>query len=486
MHSIVILNNPKHWNFNIDGVEIISAKTYLTDSRYSEIQHCRIFNLCRSYSYQSTGYYVSLLAEARDHRAIPSIATIQDFKSQTIIRTISDEIDELIQKSFAKLKSREFVLSIYFRRNMAKQYDHLSKKLYNLFRAPLLRAYFIFNKKKWVLQDIETIPLNEIPETHMPYVIEFAKAYFLRKRFFPVKFQKSFYDLAILINPNESEPASDKRAIRKFITAAEKVGFKTEIITKDDYSRIPEFDALFIRETTAVNHYTYRFSRRAYAEGLVVIDDPLSILKCSNKVYLAELLAKAKIPTPKTLLIHRDNRDIIEKELGLPCVLKKPDSSFSQGVIKIDNRETLHQELDNLLKLSDLIIAQEYTRTEFDWRIGILDKKPLYACKYYMVNGHWQIYNWKSPRRSGVTECLSLKKVPEKVIEMAQRAANLIGDGFYGVDLKQVGEKVVVIEVNDNPSIESGEEDVILKDRLYLTVMRSFIARLETMRKNQI
>ncbi len=36
-----------------------------------------------------------------------------------------------------------------------------------------------------------------------------------------------------------------------------------------------------------------------------------------------------------------------------------------------------------------------------------------------------------------------------------------------------------VIEVNDNPNIDAGLEDRILKDELYLTVMRSFVTRIE-------
>jgi len=69
--------------------------------------------------------------------------------------------------------------------------------------------------------------------------------------------------------------------------------------------------------------------------------------------------------------------------------------------------------------------------------------------------------------------------VPKPVLDTALKAANLIGDGLYGVDLKQVGKKVYVIEVNDNPNIDAGMEDQILKDELYLTVMRSFIRRIE-------
>jgi glutathione synthase/RimK-type ligase-like ATP-grasp enzyme len=66
---------------------------------------------------------------------------------------------------------------------------------------------------------------------------------------------------------------------------------------------------------------------------------------------------------------------------------------------------------------------------------------------------------------------------------MAVRAANLIGDGLYGVDLKQIGRRVCVIEVNDNPTIESGEEDVVVGDELYRRLMRLFVERLDTKRE---
>ena len=92
-----------------------------------------------------------------------------------------------------------------------------------------------------------------------------------------------------------------------------------EFLTKADYGRLTEFDALFIRDTTFANHYTYRFSRRAAAEGLVVIDDPDSILKCNNKVYLAEILAATASPPPR-LMVHRDNvKQIVPTSLCPAC-----------------------------------------------------------------------------------------------------------------------------------------------------------------------
>ncbi|MDZ7764463.1 MAG: RimK-like ATPgrasp N-terminal domain-containing protein [Melioribacteraceae bacterium] len=144
MRSFVVVNNPRDWNFNIDNVEVISAKSYLTESNFAEIKSARVFNLCRSYRYQATGYYVSLLAEARGHRSFPNVSTIQDIKTQSIVRIISDDLEELIQKSLVKIKSKEFVLSIYFGQNMAHQYDKLTSQLYNLFSGSVTKSKFYF------------------------------------------------------------------------------------------------------------------------------------------------------------------------------------------------------------------------------------------------------------------------------------------------------------------------------------------------------
>jgi len=490
MRSIVVVNNPaKDWAFDIKDIEVVSAKAFLTDSQYAEIKNARVFNLCRSYRYQSIGYYVSLIAEARGHKVIPNTITIQDIKSQSLIRVVSDDLDELIQKSLAKLKSGHFNLSVYFGKSTAEDYNKLATQLCNLFQAPLLKASFTFNskEKKWEIQNINHIALREIPSYHLDHAIDAAKAYFAKKRFHTTKPGSSGYSLGILINPEEVKPPSDKKALHKFIQAAEALGMSAELITKDDFSRIPEFDALFIRETTNVNHHTYRFSRRAKAEGLVVIDDPESILKCANKVYLTEMLNKAKIGIPKTVIVHKDNKDTVAEQIGLPCVLKLPDAAFSRGVAKVSTALALAEKLDEYLHESDLIVAQEFVPTEFDWRIGILDKQPLFACKYYMAKDHWQIYNWAGKKKNlqeGDDEIVPIANVPEKVLKTALRAASLIGDGMYGVDLKECNNDILIIEINDNPSIDAGVEDAELGNKLYTTIMQCMLNRIIKDKKN--
>jgi glutathione synthase/RimK-type ligase-like ATP-grasp enzyme len=480
MSRLFVVNNPRNWPLHIPGVEVVSARNYLTDREYSDIENAKVFNLCRSYRYMSTGYYVSLLAEARGHRAIPSIMTLQDMRSDAIFRIRSEDIDELIQSTLSHLKAERYQLNIYFGKTTVKRYERLARQLFSFFEAPLLRATFLYAKKKWELDQVEPIAVKDIPDWQRPFVVNAAGEYFLKLERAPRRHKRFKYDLAILMNPDENEPPSDPRAIRKFCRAAEQVGLDPELITREDYRRIAEFDALFIRETTAVNHHTYRFARRAAAEGLAVIDDPESIIRCTNKVYLAEMFDRCKLPTPKTMIVHRDNATEVADALNFPCVVKQPDSSFSQGVVKLNTRAELDDEVARRLEGSDLLVAQEFMPTDFDWRVGVLEGKALYTCRYFMAHKHWQILKRTSRGRlmAGRVEPIAVSRAPRELVRLAVAAASAVGDGLYGVDLKQRGDEFYLIEVNDNPSIEAGYEDRVIGDRLYLRIMKSLLRRI--------
>jgi glutathione synthase/RimK-type ligase-like ATP-grasp enzyme len=292
--------------------------------------------------------------------------------------------------------------------------------------------------------------------------------------------------LAILYTPEEDNAPSNAGALKRFEKSARKLGIETEIITREDYGRIPEFDALFIRDNTSVNGYAYRFARRAAAEGLVVIDHPESTFRCNNKVYIAEMLRTNDLPAPRTMIIHRENLDQVEKQIGFPCILKEPDGTFSTGVKKVENEAELQERAAQFLERSELFIGQEFFPTTFDWRIGILDRKLFYAAKYHMAGSHWQIIQYTQTGayvQAGDVEAIPLRRVPKLVRDTALRAANLIGDGLYGVDVKQRGKECFVIEVNDNPNIDAGCEDQVLGDETYDRIMQTFLKRIEALRR---
>src|SRR5690606_30543191 len=321
MTALIIVDDPEQWPLTIRSAEVVSADACLRDARFSERRRLRVFNLCDSYRYQTVGYYVSLLATARGQRAMPSVTTIQDMKSRSLFRPAED-LDELIQRSLHDIVSNRFELSIYFGRNLADRHARLSRALFNLFPVPLMRASFV-RGTRWRLASLAPIPVGDLPEAHRAFLHHVVEEHFRGRgpAGRPGRIQQYEHDLAILVNDQERSPPSNREALRRIERAARMNGFAVELLTRDDYGRLAEFDALFIRETTSVNHHTYRFASRARAEGLVVIDDPESIIRCGNKVYLFELAKRLNLPVPPTLVVDSAKPDEIIAELGLPCVL---------------------------------------------------------------------------------------------------------------------------------------------------------------------
>ncbi|MEZ4270605.1 MAG: RimK family protein [Myxococcota bacterium] len=419
MPVFLVLEKPDAWDLQVPGVSVVAAEDYLINPKYHDAKRAKVFNLCRTYSYQTVGYYVSLLASARGHRPLPSVATLQDLRQASLIRIASDGLDDQIQKALKDLKADRFELSIYFGRNLAGRYDRLVRALFNHFPAPLLRAEFR-RKDRWRLENLKPIAADDIPASHYPFVREQAQRYFERP--YPVTSSNTYrYDLGILVNHDEPDSPSDEKAIGRFIRAARKLSIDSTLLRKEDYGRIGEFDALFIRETTYVDHHTYRFARRAAAEGLVVIDDPESILRCTNKVYLAELFAKHGVAAPKTYIVHPHNLEAIEPKLTYPCVVKRPDSSFSLGVSKADDPAALREKLAEVFEQSELAVVQEFVRSDFDWRIGIIDGRALYACRYHFARGDWRIQTTDDhgKKRYGKVETLAIEDAPQAAVDLA-------------------------------------------------------------------
>lgn len=481
--NIIVVDQLKKWPLSFENVEIVSAETYLTSSRFKNAKRLQVLNLCNSYKTHSTGYYVSLLAAARSQRIVPTVMTVKDSSNLGIAQSVFDELTNRPEYKLNLAEGETKEITVVLGHSPEKAHAEIARKLFHLFEIPFFSLTLKMSHGDLLVKKFTILPPAKVASAHHELLEKSLTSYFQRKRHYRQQIKKYKYDLAILTDPNEKTPPSCPKALEKFKLAAEKVGFFVEFVNKLDYRRICEFDALFIRETTALENHTYRFARHAYTEGLTVMDDPWSILLCSNKIYLHERLSRARIRQPKSWLLTKNS---ITKELvslfPFPLVLKLPESTFSLGVYKVESVEAFHEKLNVLFKQSDLVIAQEFLESEFDWRIGILDNTPLFACKYYMARGHWQIYNWEQsdPEEfSGNFESVPINQVPADVLKAAVKASSLIGDGLYGVDLKDVGGKPYLIEVNDNPNIDAGIEDLVLGDELYLRIMTSIYNRLE-------
>lgn len=445
--------------------------------------HTRVINLCANFDYLSKGYYVSLLAEARGMPCLPQVSNIVTLNWKRNYEFTLAELNALLQKSFHDPAQEPLfrTYTTYFGRHENPQLEPLTRKLFDLFRFPLIKFCIKYqNNGEWGISRIYNGSIAGISGLSLEHFQSALDKFTGSAWSSGVNIKKNGkYWLAILHDPQEKFPPSNKGALSKFVKLGKQVGFWVELVTKQDFSSLIEYDALFIRETTAINNHTYRFAAKAQQEGIVCVDDMQSILRCCNKVFLHELLQSHKVPTPKTIIIDRRMKAPSFQEMSFPLVLKIPDGSFSRGVHKAKTFEEFQIISAELLKKSEIILCQEFVESEFDWRIGVLGGEVLYASQYYMAQGHWQIYNHGANQKSmkiGKHQSMDLDKVPQRVLITALQAAKLIGNGLYGVDLKEKRNgQVVVIEVNDNPNIDSGVEDLILGDQLYRKILEYFM-----------
>ena len=487
----LVVDKLSDWTAYYPSSDVSTAKLYL-DAKETQDTQSHLINLCRSYKYLSHGYYCSLMAEARGQKVIPSIRTINNLSKKNLYALELEDLNPVLNKLLKNHNTEESELlkiKVFFGQCAEKPLQDISRQVFELFPCPILEVEFK-KSESWNVHTISAGALNDLTEEEED---QFASALdlFSRKIWRKPRARKQFrYDLAILIDPDEELPPSNKRALKSFEKAGRELGIDVDFITKKDMGKLAEYDALFIRETTGIDNHTYQFAKRAESESMVVIDDPESILRCTNKVYLAKLLEAQKIATPKSVILSSHDKNGLKdlmQQIDFPLVLKIPDGSFSRGIVKVKDEEELKRVSKEYFKKSALILAQEFYFTEYDWRIGIFNGKAIFACQYFMSKGHWQIYNHKSNGRvqSGGFATIPVSEAPKHVINKAIKASKLIGKGLYGVDIKQRGNHSVIIEVNDNPNIDAGVEDVYLGFELYRLIMKEFLRRLELKRQGK-
>jgi glutathione synthase/RimK-type ligase-like ATP-grasp enzyme len=481
---VILVDQPKDLPNAETPHKVITTSEYLARPRLFDMGRPKLVNLARSYAYQSKGYYASLLAEARGHRVVPTVETMLELREAKLyehaLPDLEDELNRCARRADLQPEG-ELKLLICFGIARDARFEPFGRLLFDWFRCPALEV--IVEPGTWLsIERIRPRNINRLANGEGEFFRGSLHQHTRRDWRNPKARAVAKYDLAVLYDPNEKMPPSSPASIKHFARIAEKLSVDIEPITKRQLAELAEYDGLLIRETTSIDNHTYRFARRAWQEGMPVIDDPISMIRCTNKVFLMELLGSNQVPTPPTMMLQ-EGGDLAKAmdELGLPMVVKIPDGSFSRGVHKVNTPEELRRITDELFEETDLVLAQKFLPTEFDWRVGVLAGEPLFVCQYRMARGHWQVVKYRADGSSheGGFRAFEIAQAPPEVIDIAVRAARPIGDGFYGVDLKQTDRGIVVMEVNDNPNLEHGIEDQVGKDEIWTKLLKWFTERFE-------
>jgi glutathione synthase/RimK-type ligase-like ATP-grasp enzyme/gamma-glutamyl:cysteine ligase YbdK (ATP-grasp superfamily) len=503
---------------------VVTVDDYLAGIDGTTREKATVVNLCRSWRYLSKGYYVSLLADARGQTPIPTVEAIEELSNaHALFRGLHEagvatiDIDEVSGRRRApperilasptpaeasrdpdvpliRDETADYVTIyrpaiegevaeavVYLGWTPDVRFQRIASVIYRLWPTPILRIRLVLEEESWKVFQVQNVLVHKLSPAERDELLRTLSER-PKERVVPTAPpEDKRASIAILYDVHDKHKASTLDTVERLGRVAARMGVYMHPIGLHELARLGDYDALFIRTLTGLSTPAFRFALRAEALGMPVIDDTRSIIRCSNKVYLHELLKREGVPTPRTATASRETKFAdLANDLGLPFVVKLPDGSFSAAVFKIDDADDWERRSTELFKSSPLLITQAFTTSEFDWRVTTLGGKPLFVCKYHMVPGHWQIRNVTSRgARYGRVEAIPRDKAPRDVIKLACRASRLIGDGLYGVDLKQTKHGVFVIEVNDNPNIDIGYDDAAEGPIIYEELVEWFLERLD-------
>ena len=270
--------------------------------------------------------------------------------------------------------------------------------------------------------------------------------------------------LAIFTERYTIRSSVELTALTNFRQAAFELGHQLDFLFKSELKYLGNYDGVLIRALTDPLNATYVAARIAEMNGLRVLDTSESIRICCDKVNMYSRLMAAKVPMPETRFLDRhevnaENAAELFESLGMPLVLKAPNSSFSAYVDRVTNVESFVKIGRRFLRRADRVVVQQYMPSEFDWRVITLAGRVLAVVKYQFVQDKWKTMERGPGGEWSRTVPVAKEETEPRLLEVALAAEDAISGSLHGVDIKENDGEYFVIEVNDNPNIDAGGED---------------------------
>jgi [lysine-biosynthesis-protein LysW]--L-2-aminoadipate ligase len=211
-------------------------------------------------------------------------------------------------------------------------------------------------------------------------------------------------------------------------------------VEKSNYDGILQRSLSFTRTL-----YTTRYFEEA---GAIVVNSFEATRLCGDKFLCSLALAKAGVPTPKTIVAFSQEEAIkaIEK-LGYPVVIKPVMGSWARLVHKLNDREAAEAAIESREELGGpwhkIYYLQEYVnRPNRDIRAFVVGDEVI--CAIYRVATEKSGWVTNTGRGGRAENCPIYDELRETCLE----AARVVGDGIYGIDLMESENGLVVHEIN--------------------------------------
>jgi len=220
--------------------------------------------------------------------------------------------------------------------------------------------------------------------------------------------------------------------------------------------RIELPDLVLSRTGAGTNYFTRSVMRQIEKFGIPVINDADSISRVSDKLLTSQLLVKENLPIPKTILVNGDvDIELIEKEIGFPCVVKATSGSKGKTVHLCQTKKDFVSLMSLLssISLKKTMIIQEFVDAQpgTDLRVWVIGGKTVVAMKRMGVEGDFRA----NISQGGTAE---LFEITDEVDYLARETARVLGLQIAGVDLLFDKDGYKICEANSSPGFEGMDQ----------------------------
>ena len=215
-------------------------------------------------------------------------------------------------------------------------------------------------------------------------------------------------------------------------------------------------DLVLSRTGAGTNYFTRSVMRQIEKFGIPVINDADSISRVSDKLLTSQLLVKENLPIPKTILVNGDvDIELIEKEIGFPCVVKATSGSKGKTVHLCQTKKDFVSLMSLLssISLKKTMIIQEFVDAQpgTDLRVWVIGGKTVVAMKRIGVEGDFRA----NISQGGTAE---LFEITDEIDYLARETARVLGLQIAGVDLLFDKDGYKICEANSSPGFEGMDQ----------------------------
>jgi gamma-F420-2:alpha-L-glutamate ligase len=218
-----------------------------------------------------------------------------------------------------------------------------------------------------------------------------------------------------------------------------------------EFVKLP--DVVLTRTGAGTMYFTQALMRQLEGFDIHLVNSSDSIAKSMDKMWSGQLLTQAKIAVPRTMLPHFPvNADIVEQEIGFPCIVKVVSGSQGKGVYLCQDRKFFQDlmELIHNLKTKKNILVQEYvgsTDKAADLRIWVVNGEAVAGMRRIAPDGDFRANISNGGRGEPV-------EITPEIKDISERTAKLFGLEIAGIDLLYDGFQYKVCEANSSPGFE--------------------------------